>query len=65
MPDSLPLLLMGGTRDGVIANNTQLYGMTEKDPIYSNEHNLLIGYDIPISLRRLRVVVIYHFFTSH
>jgi hypothetical protein len=35
LPDCLPLLLMGGTRDGVIANNTQFYGMTKKDPIYS------------------------------
>lgn len=35
LPDSLPLLLMGGTCDGVIANNTQLYGITERNPTYS------------------------------
>lgn len=35
LPDSLPLLLMGGTCDGVIANSTKRYGMSEKDPIYS------------------------------
>lgn len=35
LPDSLPLLLMGGTCDGVIANSTSRYGMTEKDPTYS------------------------------
>ncbi|MGK7878266.1 MAG: alpha/beta hydrolase family protein [Xenococcaceae cyanobacterium] len=28
LPDSLPLLLMGGTRDGVIANSSERYGLT-------------------------------------
>jgi dienelactone hydrolase len=28
LPDSLPLLLIGGTRDGVIMNNSHLYGVT-------------------------------------
>jgi len=31
LPDSLPLLLMGGTRDGVIANSSQRYGVTWED----------------------------------
>lgn len=35
LPDSLPLLLMGGTCDGVIANSTQRYGMSERDSTYS------------------------------
>jgi hypothetical protein len=32
LPDSLPLLLMGGTRDGVIANISDRYGMNPQDP---------------------------------
>jgi hypothetical protein len=43
LPDSRPLLLMGGTCDGVIANNTQRYGMTEKDPTYSLIHTFSKG----------------------
>ena len=27
LPDSLPMLLMGGTEDGVIANNSKIYGL--------------------------------------
>ncbi len=43
LPDSRPLLLMGGTCDGVIANSTQRYGMTEKDPTYSLLHTFSEG----------------------
>ena len=32
LPDSLPLLLMGGTKDGVIANNSHYYGVTWEEP---------------------------------
>lgn len=29
LPDSLPMLLMGGTEDGVIAHNSQIYGLEQ------------------------------------
>ncbi|MEM7591728.1 MAG: dienelactone hydrolase [Cyanobacteria bacterium P01_A01_bin.83] len=29
IPDSLPMLLIGGTEDGVIANNSQIYGIEQ------------------------------------
>ena len=32
LPDSLPLLLIGGTRDGVIANSSDRYGLTWEEP---------------------------------
>lgn len=32
LPDSLPLLLIGGTRDGVIANSSDRYGVTWDQP---------------------------------
>ena len=32
LPDALPLMLIGGTCDGVIANNGALYGVTWKQP---------------------------------
>jgi hypothetical protein len=32
LPDSLPLLLMGGTRDGVIANSSDRYGIVWDEP---------------------------------
>ena len=32
LPSKLPILLMGGTRDGVIANSNSSYGLTEADP---------------------------------
>ena len=32
LPDSLPLLLMGGTRDGVIANSSDRYGIVWEEP---------------------------------
>ncbi|GAB4443087.1 MAG: dienelactone hydrolase [Cyanobacteria bacterium J069] len=32
LPDRLPLLLMGGTQDGVIANSSSLYGVTWARP---------------------------------
>ncbi|BAZ66557.1 hypothetical protein NIES4106_13090 [Fischerella sp. NIES-4106] len=31
LPDSLPMLLIGGTRDGVIANSSDRYGITSGD----------------------------------
>ena len=31
LPDSVPLLLLGGTRDGVIAAITGLYGLSTQD----------------------------------
>ncbi len=31
LPDSLPMLLMGGTRDGVIANSSDRYGISSGD----------------------------------
>jgi hypothetical protein len=31
LPDSLPMLLMGGTRDGVIANSSDRYGISNGD----------------------------------
>ena len=31
LPDKLPMLLMGGTNDGVIANSSRLYGVNEGD----------------------------------
>ena len=43
LPDSRPLMLMGGTCDGVIANNTQRYGITEKDSTYSLLHTFSEG----------------------
>lgn len=33
LPNSLPLLLMAGTRDGVIANSSDHYGLNPEDPI--------------------------------
>jgi dienelactone hydrolase len=33
LPDSLPRLLIGATRDGVIANSVAHFGLTTKDPI--------------------------------
>lgn len=35
LPDSVPLLLLGGTRDGVIAANSGLYGLSTEDPTRS------------------------------
>jgi hypothetical protein len=35
LPSSLPMLLMGGTCDGVIANSSFRYGLTTKDPTTS------------------------------
>ncbi|MFK0733524.1 MAG: alpha/beta hydrolase family protein [Gloeotrichia echinulata GP01] len=35
LPDSLPMLLMGGTCDGVIANSSYRYGMSPGDPTTS------------------------------
>lgn len=35
VPDSLPMLLMGGTRDGVIANSSYRYGISDGDAITS------------------------------
>ncbi|MGF1537091.1 MAG: dienelactone hydrolase [Elainellaceae cyanobacterium] len=32
LPDELPLLLVGGTRDGVIANSSRLYGVAWEQP---------------------------------
>lgn len=32
LPSSLPLLLMGGSRDGVIANSSSRYGMSPENP---------------------------------
>ena len=29
LPDSLPMLILGGTEDGVIANNSQIYGVEQ------------------------------------
>lgn len=31
LPSAKPILLMGGTRDGVIANNSKLYGISTQD----------------------------------
>lgn len=35
LPDSVPLLLLGGTRDGVIAANSGRYGLSSEDPTRS------------------------------
>ena len=41
LPDSLPLLLIGGTCDGVIANSSHVYGVTWKQATTPIEHTFI------------------------
>lgn len=46
LPDSLPLLLIGGTRDGVIANSSHRYGVTWEEattPIKRTFQEAIVG----------------------
>lgn len=46
LPDSLPLLLIGGTRDGVIANSSHCYGVTWEEattPVKRTFQEAIVG----------------------
>jgi hypothetical protein len=43
LPDSLPLLIMGGTRDGVIANSSYRYGISPEEAMTLTERTFTEG----------------------